>query len=92
MQTMNAYSAFSFPNAQWEIHAEDNNPYKIQALKSEEDTHPFVTSLIKKEEGGLIFSSGSTGKPKAMIHSADRLLFSFQNKRPKNLNILIFLL
>ena len=80
-------------NAQWEIHAEDNTPYKIQALKSEEDTHPFVTSLIEKEEGGLIlFSSGSTGKPKAMIHSADRLLFSFQNKRPKNLNILIFLL
>ena len=52
-----------------------------------------MTSLIEKEEGGLIlFSSGSTGKPKAMIHSADRLLFSFQNKRPKNLNILIFLL
>ena len=56
-------------NAQWEIFAEDNTPYKIQALKSEKDTHPFVTSLIEKEEGGLIlFSSGSTGKPKAMIH------------------------
>jgi acyl-CoA synthetase (AMP-forming)/AMP-acid ligase II len=80
-------------NAQWEIFAEDNAPYKIQALKSEEDTHPFVNSLIEMEEGGLIlFSSGSTGKAKAMIHSADRLLFSFQNKRPKNLTILIFLL
>ena len=80
-------------NAQWEICTDSNSPYSIQALKSQEETHPFVASLKENQEAGLIlFSSGSTGKPKAMIHSADRLLFSFQNKRPKNLNILIFLL
>ena len=80
-------------NAQWEIYAESNAPYKVLVLQPEEETHPFVTSLIEKEEGGLIlFSSGSTGMPKAMIHSTDQLLFSFQNKRPKSLNILIFLL
>ena len=80
-------------NAQWEITAEVETDYQIQALETHQETHPYVASLIENQEGGLIlFSSGSTGTPKAMIHSADRLLSSFQNKRPKNLTILIFLL
>ena len=80
-------------NAQWEISTESETNYRIQALKTDEETHPYVASLKENQEGGLIlFSSGSTGTPKAMIHSADRLLSSFQNKRPKNLTILIFLL
>jgi len=80
-------------NAQWEISTESETDYQIQALETDEETHPYVASLKENQEGGLIlFSSGSTGTPKAMIHSADRLLSSFQNKRPKNLTILIFLL
>lgn len=80
-------------NAQWEISAEVETDYQIQALETHQETHPYVASLKENQEGGLIlFSSGSTGTPKAMIHSADRLLSSFQNKRPKNLTILIFLL
>jgi acyl-CoA synthetase (AMP-forming)/AMP-acid ligase II len=80
-------------NAQWEIHTESHSNFSIQALNPAEETHTFVASLKDNQEAGLIlFSSGSTGKPKAMIHSADRLLSSFQSKRQKNLNILIFLL
>lgn len=80
-------------NAQWEIHTHFTKDYSIQALHPKEETHTFVASLKDNQEAGLIlFSSGSTGAPKAMIHSADRLLSSFQSKRPKNLNILIFLL
>lgn len=80
-------------NAQWEIHTDFTKDYSIQALHPKEETHTFVASLKDNQEAGLIlFSSGSTGAPKAMIHSADRLLSSFQSKRPKNLNILIFLL
>lgn len=80
-------------NAQWEIHSDSNSSFSIQALEPTEATHTFVSALKDKQEAGLIlFSSGSTGKPKAMIHSADRLLSSFESKRPKNLTILIFLL
>lgn len=80
-------------NAQWEIQSGSNVPYTIQALKPAKEIHPFVASLKENQKAGLIlFSSGSTGKPKAMIHSENRLLSSFQNKRPKNLTLLIFLL
>lgn len=80
-------------NAQWEIHADFSKDYSIQVLHPKDETHSFVASLRDNQEAGLIlFSSGSTGAPKAMIHSADRLLSSFKRKRPKNINILIFLL
>lgn len=52
-----------------------------------------IIRLSKKRNAGLIlFSSGSTGQPKAMIHNLDTLVNSFKGKKPRNLNILVFLL
>lgn len=77
--------------AQWEIHSEPDT--RIEKLTSEKNSHNYIETLRDNNEAGLIlFSSGSTGKPKAMIHSANRLLEPFKNKRPKKLSILIFLL
>ncbi len=80
-------------NAKWEINTERGSSLGILALHPITETHSFVSSLKKNNEAGLIlFSSGSTGNPKAMIHSTERLLYAFKNKRPRTLNILIFLL
>ena len=77
--------------AQWEIDTQPET--KITRLQSETNPHSYIQSIKKTGEAGLIlFSSGSTGEPKAMIHSAERLLYPFKNKRPKKLSILIFLL
>jgi len=54
---------------------------------------PLVTDLQNRGRPGLIlFSSGSTGKPKAMLHDFASLLAVYQNRRPKNLRLLAFLL
>lgn len=77
--------------AQWEIDTEPETI--ITQLQSDTNPHTYIQSLSEAGEAGLIlFSSGSTGEPKAMIHSAERLLNPFKNKRPKKLSILIFLL
>lgn len=55
--------------------------------------HSMVQSLIDAEHSGLIlFSSGSTGEPKAMIHNLDNLVNSYQGKKVKKLNMLVFLM
>jgi acyl-coenzyme A synthetase/AMP-(fatty) acid ligase len=55
--------------------------------------HQLVNNLIDKAHSGLIlFSSGSTGEPKAMIHDLDNLVDSFQGKKTKKLNMLVFLM
>lgn len=55
--------------------------------------HAMVASLIDKQQSGLIlFSSGSTGEPKAMIHNLDNLISSYEGKKTKNLNMLVFLM
>ena len=61
--------------------------------RSQKTTHCLTSKLIEQDQAGLIlFSSGSTGKPKAMIHNLDELIDTFQGKKPKKLNILLFLM
>ncbi|MCE3046678.1 ANL family adenylate-forming protein [Helicobacter kayseriensis] len=47
---------------------------------------------LGEHSGLILFSSGSTGKPKAMIHNLDELISRFNNKKPKQLNMLLFLM
>lgn len=55
--------------------------------------HAIIENLFRQNHAGLVlFSSGSTGKPKAMIHDFDTLISSFEAKKPRSLNMLLFLL
>lgn len=54
--------------------------------------NPKQTSLHLKDAGLILFSSGSTGKPKAMLHNLTHLLAQFDHKKPKKLNMLLFLM
>ncbi|WP_027327674.1 class I adenylate-forming enzyme family protein [Helicobacter pametensis] len=56
-------------------------------------THSKQYSLSLGDHAGLIlFSSGSTGKPKAMLHNLDNLVAQFDEKKPKQLYVLLFLM
>ncbi|MGG7074232.1 fatty acid--CoA ligase family protein [Campylobacter sp. 9BO] len=60
---------------------------------SSQDTNPLINKLKNSNSSGLVlFSSGSLGKPKAIIHDLDNIISRFENKKPKNLTILLFLL
>lgn len=55
--------------------------------------HKMIQTLCNNNQPGLVlFSSGSTGEPKAMIHNLDNLVNSYQGKKQKNLNMLVFLM
>lgn len=55
--------------------------------------HAMIKALCNNRQSGLVlFSSGSTGEPKAMIHSLENLVNSYQGKKQKKLNILVFLM
>ncbi|MCT7590781.1 ANL family adenylate-forming protein [Aliarcobacter butzleri] len=56
-------------------------------------SHEMIDSLKAISNAGLVlFSSGSTGKPKAMIHNLDNLINSYENKKEKYMNMLVFLM
>ncbi len=63
-------------------------PYQSKQLK-----HNLIYTLQNHSSSGLIlFSSGSTGKPKAMVHNLDVILNVYQGKKPKVMNIVLFLM
>jgi acyl-CoA synthetase (AMP-forming)/AMP-acid ligase II len=79
-------------NCDWLLHLDKED---VQLSKPEVNTskHQLVLNLIDEKHSGLIlFSSGSTGEPKAMIHDFDHFVDSFQGKKTKNLNMLVFLM
>ncbi|MFX4284480.1 ANL family adenylate-forming protein [Aliarcobacter butzleri] len=56
-------------------------------------SHAMIDSLKAISNAGLVlFSSGSTGKPKAMIHNLDNLINSYEDKKEKSMNMLVFLM
>lgn len=67
-----------------------NNQYKLQ--EKHYNNHDLIQKLIDNKPGLILFSSGSTGKPKAMVHDLDKILNTYLNKKPKKLNILLFLM
>lgn len=66
--------------------------YAVQE-RHQSNSHPMIDTLRSLHHSGLIlFSSGSTGKPKAMIHDLDTLARSYNGKKPKSMNLLLFLM
>lgn len=66
---------------------------KLDKFQSPQDKHEIIKSFQKSCANGLIlFSSGSTGKPKAIVHNLDNILSVYLNKKPKKMNILLFLM
>lgn len=66
---------------------------KLEFLETNDKKHAIIENLFRQNHAGLVlFSSGSTGKPKAMVHDLDTLISSFETKKPRKLNVLLFLL
>ena len=65
----------------------------LHSTHSTDKKHSIIASLQTNHTSGLIlFSSGSTGKPKAIVHNLNTLLQGFLEKKPKRINILLFLM
>ena len=65
----------------------------LEFLETNDKKHAIIENLFRQKHAGLVlFSSGSTGKPKAMVHDLDTLISSFEAKKPRKLNMLLFLL
>ena len=66
---------------------------KLEFLETNDKKHTIIENLFRQNHAGLVlFSSGSTGKPKAMVHDLNTLISSFEAKKPRKLNMLLFLL
>ncbi len=66
---------------------------RIKRRGKKSDSIALVQRLAEAKRAGMIlFSSGTTGTPKAMLHDLDRLVESYGGKRPKSINVLLFLL
>lgn len=65
----------------------------LEFLETNDKKHTIIENLFRQNHAGLVlFSSGSTGKPKAMVHDLNTLISSFEAKKPRKLNMLLFLL
>ncbi|HET9642036.1 MAG TPA: AMP-binding protein [Burkholderiaceae bacterium] len=65
----------------------------LRAPSGAAEALPLVERLREQGLAGLIlFSSGTTGRPKAMLHDLSRLVESYLGRRPRQINMLLFLL
>ena len=65
----------------------------FEPRKNNPARHAMIQTLCENQQPGLVlFSSGSTGVPKAMIHNLENLVNSYQGKKQKKLNMLVFLM
>ncbi|WP_028485166.1 class I adenylate-forming enzyme family protein [Hydrogenovibrio halophilus] len=81
-------------DADWvlELNGETLNMTPFASAESH-SSQPMINALRTQKEPGLVlFSSGSTGEPKGMVHNLARLVDSVQGKKPKQLNMLVFLM
>lgn len=83
-----------FPNSKFHKLEFPNLEFpKLEFLETNDKKHAIIENLFRQKHAGLVlFSSGSTGKPKAMVHDLDTLISSFEAKKPRKLNMLLFLL
>lgn len=85
-------SRIKVANCDWVLNLQ-NERLQLTQNKTLVVKHQLVKNLVDKKHSGLIlFSSGSTGEPKAMIHDLDHLVDSFEGKKTKKLNMLVFLM
>lgn len=66
----------------------DQNLSTLRELSSSKQ----ISLNLGNHSGLILFSSGSTGKPKAMLHNLDNLVSQFDDKKSKQLNMLLFLM
>ena len=83
-----------FPNSKFPNSKFPNLEFpNLEFLETNDKKHAIIENLFRQNHAGLVlFSSGSTGKPKAMVHDLDTLISSFEAKKPRKLNMLLFLL
>lgn len=69
------------------------NGVSIKPVTRDREYHDLINAIIGDEHAGLVlFSSGTTGKAKAMVHDLDQFMVQYENKRPRSLSILVFLM
>lgn len=70
-----------------------NDTWQCCEYENKIKRHDLINKLVCLGDSGLIlFSSGSTGKPKAMVHNLSNLISSFQGKKSRSINFLVFLM
>lgn len=71
----------------------DDTGFGIDRIEGGCEKHELIAKIQNNGTAGLIlFSSGSTGKPKAMVHDLDNLAAMFQDRKARDLRILVFLM
>lgn len=74
------------------FHFDESSNVSESIFEASNENNDLLQGLFDQSQPGfIIFSSGTTGKPKAILHSAEKFLFSFDNAK-KKFSTLAFLL